>query len=123
MGKLKEDGKVTLNGKEIRLKDVCIKKKGVKIVYSGDTRKCDNIVKIAKKADLLIHDTTFADEVEDRMHTGAKEAARIAKKAEVRKLILTHFSRRYTDLSEIESEAKRIFKESVIAKDFMKLEV
>ncbi len=123
IGKLKADGKITVKGKEVLLKDVCIKKRGAKIVYSGDTRRCDNILKISKNADLLIHDTTFADEVEDRMHTGAKEAAKIAKKAGVKKLMLTHFSRRYTDLSEIESEAKSIFKESVIAKDFMKLTV
>ncbi|MBN2330450.1 MAG: ribonuclease Z [Candidatus Aenigmarchaeota archaeon] len=123
VGKLKEHGKITLNGKVISLRDVCVTKKGSKIVYSGDTRKCDNMLKIAKKADILIHDTTFADEVEDMMHTGAKEAARIAKNAGVKKLILTHFSRRYTDLSEIEQEAKKIFSNSVIAKDFMKLSV
>jgi ribonuclease Z len=123
VGKLKEEGKITLKGREIRLSDVSVRRKGTKIVYSGDTRKCENIVKIAKKADLLIHDTTFADEVEDSMHTGAKEAARIAKLAEVKQLVLTHFSRRYTDLSEIESEAKKIFRNSVIAKDFMKLSV
>ncbi len=123
VGKLKEHGKITLNGKVIRLKDVGLKKPGAKVVYSGDTRRCENLVKLARSADLLIHDTTFADEVEDRMHTGAKDAARIAKQAKAKKLILTHFSRRYTDLSELEGDAKKIFSNSVAATDFMRLTV
>jgi ribonuclease Z len=123
VGKLKKNGKITLHGKEISLRDVSIVKKGPKIVYSGDTKKCENILKLAKDADVLIHDTTFAEEVEDRMHTGAKDAAKIAKQANVKRLILTHFSRRYTDLSELENDAKKIFKNSAAAKDFMRITV
>jgi len=121
VGKLKEKGKIILKGKEITLDDVSILKKGKKVVYSGDTRSCENVIKLAQDADVLIHDTTFAEEMEDRMHTGAKEAAQIAKKACAKQLILTHFSRRYTDLSELEKEAKKVFRNSVAAKDFMKL--
>jgi len=123
VGKLKETGKITLKGKEITLHDVGILKRGVKVAYSGDTRRCENMIKLAKDADVLIHDTTFAEEVEDRMHTGAKEAAQIAKTAHVKKLILTHFSRRYRDLSELENDAKAIFKNTVAAKDFMRMTV
>jgi ribonuclease Z len=123
VGRLKKTGEVTLNGKRIRIGDVSEIKKGVKIVYSGDTRRCDNIVRLAKDADILIHDTTFADEVDDKMHTGAKDAAEIARLAGVKKLVLTHFSRRYLDTAEIEKEARKVFPESVAAKDFMRLEL
>lgn len=121
VGKLKEKGEIVFKGKKIKLKDVAVVKPGIKVVYSGDTEPCENVVKISKEADLLIHDSTFFEVMEDRMHSGAKEAARIAKKANVKNLILTHFSRRYTNLKELEDEAKKIFKNSFVAKDFMKV--
>ena len=57
------------------------------------------------------------------MHTGAKEAAKLAKLAKVKKLVLTHFSRRYVDAAELEDEAREFFKDSVAAKDFMRMEI
>lgn len=122
-GKLKEKGEIIIKGKKILLKDVAVVKKGVKVTYSGDTAPCRNLVTIAKGSDILIHDSTFTEEKENRLHAGAKEAAEIAKKAGVKKLILTHFSRRYTDLNPLLEEAQKTFKNSVIAKDFMKLRV
>ncbi|MFH0956642.1 MAG: ribonuclease Z [Candidatus Aenigmatarchaeota archaeon] len=123
VGKLKEAGEVTVGGKKVTLDDVGYVKKGQKIVYSGDTAPCEGIVRLAAGADVLIHDTTFTEEVEDRKHTGAKEAAVIAKKAGVGKLMLTHFSRRYADVSELEKEARKTFKDSFAAEDFMRIEV
>ncbi len=72
---------------------------------------------------MLIHDATFVEEQENRMHTGAKDAARIAKKAGVEKLVLTHFSRRYQDMKPLEKEAKKLFKNTVLAEDFMRFEL
>jgi ribonuclease Z len=123
VGKLKEKGEVTVGGKKVTLSDVSYVKKGQKIVYSGDTEPCEGIGKLAAGADVLIHDATFAEEMEDRKHTGAKEAASIAKKAGVGKLMLTHFSRRYTDVSELQKEARKTFKNSFAAEDFMRLSV
>ncbi len=123
VGKLKEKGEIVFKGKKITLKDVGVKKPGVKVVYSGDTEPCDNIVEISKNADLLIHDSTFFEVMEDRMHSGAKEAAKIAKKAGVKSLFLTHFSRRYTNLKELEEEARKVFRNSFAAKDFMRVVV
>lgn len=121
VGKLKEKGEIIFKGKKIKLEEVAIPKPGVKVVYSGDTEPCENIIKISKNADVLIHDATFIESKEELMHTDAKQAAEIAKKAEVKNLILTHFSRRYTNLKEIEDEAKKIFPNSFVAKDFMKI--
>jgi len=121
VGKLKEKGSIEFKGKKVTLKDVGYKKPGIKTVYSGDTEPCENLVKISKDADLLIHDSTFFEVMEDRMHSGAKEAAKIAKKANVKNLILTHFSRRYTSLKELEEEARKVFRNSFAAKDFMRV--
>jgi len=123
VGKLKKNGEIVYRGKKITMKEVSVLKKGPKIVYSGDTSPCDNVIKIAEGADILIHDSTFFREIEDRRHSGAMEAAEIAKKAGVKKLILTHFSRRYTTTKELEEEARKMFKNTVAAKDMMTIKV
>ncbi|MBM3303832.1 MAG: ribonuclease Z [Candidatus Aenigmarchaeota archaeon] len=123
VGKLKEQGKVTLKGVEIKLHDVGILKRGAKVAYSGDTKPCATLLALAKDADLLIHDATFAEEDESKMHTGATDAAEVAKQASVKLLALTHFSRRYLDMKPIEKEAKAVFPNTKIAEDFLKLEV
>jgi ribonuclease Z len=122
VGKLKKKGEILFRGQKIKLGDVSVIKKGLRVVYSGDTEPCENLIKIAKNADVLIHDATYIEQRDNRMHSGAKEAALIAKEANVNKLILTHFSRRYTDLKELEEEAKKIFPNTIIAKDLMKID-
>jgi len=122
--KLKRTGKVEWKGKKVRIEDVGYVKKGLKVVYSGDTKPCKNVVKISKNADLLIHDGTFLEEdVGSKAHADVKEAAKLAKKANVKELVLTHISRRYTDLKELEDEAKKVFKSSKVAYDFMKVKI
>ncbi len=122
--KLKKTGKLEYKGKKVKIQDVGYVKEGLKVVYSGDTRPCKNIVKISKNADLLIHDGTFLEEdVGSKAHADVKEAAKMAKQAKVKKLILTHISRRYTDLKELEEEAKKEFENSKIAYDFMKVKL
>lgn len=123
VGKLKEEGKIVFKGKEIRLEDVAILKKGLKVVYTGDTKPFDKLIDFVRGADILIHDATFLEEREDRMHAGAKDAARIAKAAEVRRLVLTHFSRRYQDTRPLLDEAKKIFPNTMVAEDFMRIKL
>ncbi len=123
IGKLKERGKITHKGKEIRLEDVAVCSKGVKAAYTGDTAPCKNIETLANEADMLIHDATFDSEQENRMHSGAKEAAEIAKAAKVTQLVLTHFSRRYTSIKPLLEEAKKVFPSTIAAHDFLGLEL
>ncbi|MBN2042779.1 MAG: ribonuclease Z [Candidatus Aenigmarchaeota archaeon] len=123
IGKLKSKGEIEFKGNKITMKDVMVRRKGVKVVYTGDTEPCENIVKISKDADVLIHDATFVEVKEDRMHSGAKESAKIAKKAGVKSLILTHFSRRYQSVKELEDESRKIFRNTKAARDFMKVNV
>ena len=120
---LKRKKEVKIGGKVVKIEDVATKRRGLKIVYSGDTKPCENILKISRGADLLIHDATFLEEGERRGHADVKEAARIAKKAEVKQLILTHISRRYTSTEEIEREARKIFPNTKVAHDFMRIEL
>jgi ribonuclease Z len=121
--KLKKEGKATYKGKVIKIEDIANLKEGLKVVYTGDTKPCENVVKISKNADLLIHDGTFLelDELRGKAHADVKQAARIAKKAKVKKLILTNISRRYTNIKELEKEAKKVFRNTKVAYDFMKV--
>lgn len=121
--KLKKFGKTEFKGKEIRIEQVANSKPGLKVVYSGDTRPCENLVRISGNSDLLIHDGTFLEEEEGKAHADVKQAANVAKRAEVKQLILTHISRRYTDPKELEDEAKKVFKNSKVACDFMKVKL
>jgi len=121
---LKRKGEITKSGKKLKIEDLAEKKMGLKVVYSGDTKPCDNLLKLSKNADVLIHDGTFLEEDElDTAHANVRDAARLAKKANVKNLILTHISRRYTDTKEIEEQAKEIFENSFVAHDMMRVSI
>jgi len=109
-------------------------KKGRKIVFCGDTTYCENSVHLAKSADLLIHETTFSQQEEDlakrNFHSTTIIAAKVAKKAQVKKLILTHISPRYSSNnklaiteSDLLVEAQSVFPETILAEDFMEYEI
>jgi ribonuclease Z len=121
--KLKKYGKAEYKGKEIKIEKVANIRPGLKVVISGDTKPCENMIKIAKGSDLLIHDGTFLEEDEGKAHTDVNQAANIAKKSKVKDLILTHISRRYTDVSELEKVARKVFPRTKIAHDFMKVKL
>lgn len=124
--KLKADGKAVYKGKKVKIGDIANVKPGLKVVYSGDTRPCENVVKISQDADLLIHDATFLEEDEGKAHADVKQAAKTAKQAKVKELVLTHFSRRYAtkaDIKEIETAARKIFPNTSAADDFMRIKL
>lgn len=101
---------------------------GRRLVITGDTRPCATTTEAARNADLLIHEATFGDEEGERAaetgHSTAREAALVARVAEVRRLVLTHFSARYShDASDLEREAKQVFQNTLIARDGTEIEV
>ena len=102
-------------------------RKGRKIVISGDTKPCDTLIAFSKDADVLIHDATFASDLEDIAfeygHSTACQAAEIAHKAGVGKLFLVHVSPRYLDHRVLENDARNVFKNSFVPKDFQETEV
>lgn len=87
--------------------------------YCSDTKYNESIIPIIEGADMLYHESTFLEEHMDRAsttyHSTAKEAANIAKKANVGKLLLGHFSARYKDIEPLQEEAREVFKESYLA--------
>jgi ribonuclease Z len=100
---------------------------GRKIVYTGDTKSTENLAKFSENADLIIHDATFDDELVERAledgHSTPSQAAETAKKAKVKRLILTHISARYKDASVLLEQARKIFSKADVAEDFMKVDV
>jgi len=100
---------------------------GRRIGYSGDTRPSPGLTRFFVRCDLLIFDSTFSerdgDKALDRRHSTSAEAATLAKKAGAKKLALTHFSARYISTTALVKEAKRIFPNTVAARDGLSLDV
>ena len=94
---------------------------GRKIVISGDTAPCEMLRVAAHRADLLVHEATFAEEERERAmqtgHSTARQAAELAREADVRMLALTHVSTRYAG-SEIRDEARAVFERTEVPRDF-----
>jgi ribonuclease Z len=94
---------------------------GRKVVLTGDTRPAPGVAEAAVEADVLVHDGTFGDEERERAdetgHSTARAAAELAKLARVRMLVLTHLSNRYFG-PEIAREARAVFPDTVVPKDF-----
>ena len=102
-------------------------RQGRKVVYTGDTRPFKLLEKFAFGADVLIHDSTLGDELVKRAreygHSTVAQAAKTAKNALVKKLVLTHISQRYEDMNKWLNQARKIFKNTIIAEDLMRIEV
>ena len=99
---------------------------GRKLVLAADTAPSPAVVQAAHKADLLVHEATFGSEEAERaretMHSTAAEAAEVARLADVRMLALTHVSTRYFG-SELADEARAVFPETVVPRDFDVIDV
>jgi ribonuclease Z len=99
---------------------------GRRIVLSGDTAPSEMLRAAAERADLLVHEATFTEDERERAaqtrHSTARQAAEIAAEAEVRLLALTHLSTRYGG-REIRDEARAVFPNTVVPRDFDTVEV
>lgn len=127
-GKLHNGNEVEIDGKVIKPKEVLgPPRTGSKVVYSGDTTPCNEMVELARDADILVHEATYKDEDIDKAtnnaHSTSSQVAEIAKQANVSKLILTHISTRYTNIDDLKEEALKIFENTEIAHDFMNIEL
>lgn len=98
-----------------------------KYAYISDTAYNENIISQIEGASLLFHEATFLDQERERaretMHTTALQAADIAQKAGVKKLILGHFSARYKDKKPFLQEARSIFENTLLAEDGLSVDI
>ena len=102
------------------------RREGRKIVLSGDTEPCDTLAIAAHQADLLVHEATFSEDELDRArltaHSTARQAAELARDADVRLLALTHVSSRYGG-AQLRDEARAVFVNTEAPRDFDTIEV
>ena len=99
---------------------------GAKLVFVGDAGRTHNLVEVAQEADALVIEATYiqadAEMAQKFGHLTAAQAAKLARKAKVSKLYLTHLSRRYRE-QEVLEEAQAIFPETMVVRDFDRIKV
>jgi ribonuclease Z len=124
--KLQNGEDITNNEKIIKPEQVLGKKRpGKKIGISGDTMPTKELEEFFRECDYLVFDSTFLDEekqkAQDTCHSTAKQAAELGKNANVKNLILTHFSARYKDEIGHKTEAEQIHNSVITAKDLLEV--
>ncbi|WP_073420736.1 ribonuclease Z [Geodermatophilus nigrescens] len=128
VGRLQREGALRVGGRTVRLEDVSEPRRGQVFAFVMDTRMCLNVAALAEGADLLVIESTFLaeDEALARQygHLTARQAARVAADAGVRRLVLSHFSQRYPDPRAFEEEARAEFDgDLVVAEDLQRVAV
>ena len=124
-----QNGKnIQLDGRIIKPEQVLgVKRRGKKIGISGDTIPTKELEEFFKDCDYLVFDSTFLEEVKEKaaetFHSTAYQAATLAKKANVKNLILTHFSARYKDETKSLEEARQVHDSVIAAKDLLEIEI
>src|SRR3989338_2833536 len=127
LGRLQEGKSITWKGKKIEAEKATSLVKGKSVAIITDTVPCKGAYKLAKDVDLLVSEATYASDLEEKSteygHMTAKQAAEMASRSNAKQLILTHFSARYKNTSELEYEARTYFNNVLAAEDFMKINI
>jgi ribonuclease Z len=127
VGKLKREGSLILDGKNIALESVSIEKKGQSMAFVMDTRLCDGAIQLAEGADLLVCESTYLSsetaDADAHGHLTATQAAEIAREAGADLLALTHFSQRYKAVEDFAQEARLVHPNVVAMKDGDRIEL
>ncbi len=128
VGRLQRDGALDVDGRTVLLADVSAPRRGQRFAFVMDTRLCDAVYALADGADLLAIESTFLADDEalarEYGHLTARQAASVAADCGVRRLVLTHFSQRYTDPTRFAAEAAEVFDgEIVVAEDLSRVAV
>ncbi|HLF47161.1 MAG TPA: ribonuclease Z [Chitinophagaceae bacterium] len=110
----------TKDDKLIKNEEVTIKApKGKTYVFCADSKYDESLIPYIQDADLIYHETTYLDNLQERaelrFHSTSKQAAKLAKKGKVKKLLIGHFSSKYPELDEFEKEARAVFANTEIA--------
>ena len=128
IGRLQQAGALEVDGRTVRIEDVSEPRRGQRFAFVMDTRLCENVLRLADDADLLVIESTYLSsesELARRFgHLTARQAARVAAECGVRKLVLTHFSQRYLEPERFYEEAAAEFSgEVVVASDLSRTTV
>jgi ribonuclease Z len=128
VGALLRDGEVEVDGRVVRLAEASEPRPGQRFGFVMDTRPCIGADWLADGADLLVSESTYlgseASEAHEHHHMTAGQAGALARRAGARRLILTHFSQRYSDPSAFFREASSEFAgEVVVARDLDRVAV
>ncbi|MBS3112613.1 ribonuclease Z [Candidatus Woesearchaeota archaeon] len=123
--KLQEGKSIVYKGKKVNVKNATFVVEGKKVSCILDTALCTNAIKLAKDADILISEAVYTSELAEKgekyKHMTSKDAALLANKAGVKKLVLTHFSQRYKNSLPLQDDAAMYFDNVICADDYMKL--
>lgn len=127
-GRLQRGQNVTHEGKEFSPEDVMDPQRpGISVGISGDTRPTKQLEQFFRGCDVLVFDSTFADDrterAEQTRHSTAAEAGRLARDAGVKRLVLTHFSARYPDVGPLREQAGRFHDDVTAAEDMGEVEL
>jgi len=127
VGRLDAEGSVEVDGRTVGVDEVSEWDEGQSVAFVLDTRWCEAALDLARGVDLLVCESTFLDADEqlahDWCHMTAGQAGRLAAEADVRQVLLTHFSQRYDDPSRFLAEASVHFPDALVAEDLMRVPI
>jgi ribonuclease Z len=127
VSELQRIGHLDVDGARVNLADVSESKIGQRFAFVMDTRVCENATMLAERADLFVCESTFTSADEQLAtsygHLTSTQAAVIARDAEARQLVITHFSQRYEDTSQLLTEATAVFPNVIAAYDLLQVPV
>jgi ribonuclease Z len=127
IGTLVDRGTVVVGGARVTLDQVSEPRRGQRMAFVMDTGMCDAAVSLAAGADLVVCEATFASAdaglARRYRHLTAADAGRVARDAGARRLVLTHFSRRYPDVAVLLDEARAVFPDVMAAEDLLRVPV
>ena len=127
IGELAKGKDIVWEGKTIKAKDYTYVKPGKKMTYIIDAAYDPALADFAKDSDILICEATFdkelAEDAKRKGHMTAQQAAKIAVKSKSKQLIITHFSQRYKDVTGLLAEAKKEFRNTIPARDFLEIKI
>jgi ribonuclease Z len=128
IGVLQRAGHLALGDRVVTLDEVSVPRRGQRFAFVMDTRLCDAVFALAEGVDLLVIEATYLDAdaglAAEYGHLTAAQAAKVAASGGVRRLVLTHFSRRYDDSAAFGAEAAKHFDgDIVVAEDLTRVPV
>ncbi|TCM38597.1 ribonuclease Z [Kribbella sp. VKM Ac-2568] len=128
VSRLQQAGSLEVDGRTVTVEQVSEPRPGQRFAFVMDTRLCEGVFRLADGADLLVIESTYLSSEQELArrfgHLTARQAARVARECGVRKLVLTHFSQRYTEPERFHEEAAAEFDgEIVVAADLTRVSV